>query len=164
MLNVNHLQEYIIDPTLEHLGLYSLAASELMLGTAIQESRLTYLTQLDGDDDPYDDAIGLWQVERKTHDDIWDNWLRYRGDLVTRVTQISVRQTADEMLWNLYYACAMARIHYRRVKEALPPAGDREGQAVYWKTHYNTHLGAGGVQEYVENWERYVKPQLRKAV
>ena len=159
MLNVNQLRDYIIDPTLEHLGLYSVAASELVLGTAIQESHLTYIKQLGGGP-----ALGLWQMEPSTHEDIHWSWLKYRQDMADKVMRLCQQPVSEEMIWNLRYACAMCRIHYRRVKEALPPAGDREGQAVYWKTHYNTHLGAGGVQEYVENWERYVKPQLRKAV
>ena len=33
--------------------------------------------------------------------------------------------------------------------EALPEAGDIEGQGQYWKTHYNTPLGKGTVTKYV---------------
>jgi hypothetical protein len=25
--------------------------------------------------------------------------------------------------------------------------------ASYWKEHYNTYLGAGTVEEYIENWQ-----------
>ena len=39
MIDIDQFKEYVIDPTLETLGLYSVAASELLLGTAIQESR-----------------------------------------------------------------------------------------------------------------------------
>ena len=33
--------------------------------------------------------------------------------------------------------------------EALPEAGDLEGQAAFWKQHYNTPLGAGTVGKYM---------------
>ena len=35
-----------------------------------------------------------------------------------------------------------------RQPEALPEAGDIEGQAAFWKQHYNTPLGAGTVSKY----------------
>ena len=51
---------------------------------------------------------------------------------------------------NDLYACAMCRIHYQRVREPLPDADDLEGQAAYWKAHYNTPLGAGTVEHFIE--------------
>lgn len=54
---------------------------------------------------------------------------------------------------NLIYATAMCRVHYRRVPEPLPPAGDLEAQAAYWKAHYNTAAAAdaGTVARFVED-------------
>jgi hypothetical protein len=43
---------------------------------------------------------------------------------------------------NLAHATAMCRVHDRRAPEPLPPAGDLEAQAAYWKAHYNTAAGA----------------------
>jgi hypothetical protein len=59
------------------------------------------------------------------------------------------------MIHNLHFAAAMCRIHYYRVPEALPEAGDISRQAEYWKAHYNTPLGAGTEQEYLTNWYKY---------
>jgi len=50
--------DLIIEPTLEELGMFSAAASELVLGTAIQESRLTYIKQLGTGP-----ALGVCQME-----------------------------------------------------------------------------------------------------
>ena len=54
----------VICPALEKLSLWSPSAEELVLGTAIVESGLTYLKQ--HGDGP---ALGLWQVEPATHDE-----------------------------------------------------------------------------------------------
>ena len=48
----------------------------------------------------------------------------------------------------------MARIHYLRVPEALPAADDVVGLAAYWKRYYNTELGAGTVEKFVESYQR----------
>jgi hypothetical protein len=45
----------------------------------------------------------------------------------------------------------MCRVHYRRVREPLPPAGDVEAQAGYWKAHYNIDAGAGTVARFIED-------------
>jgi len=151
-----HLLSYVITPVLEHLTgaalrggrtavLDTLAAHQLLLGTAIQESRLLYLRQLGSGP-----ALGLWQMEPATHDDIWANYLRYHPDLAAKVEALSCRLWpigATQMQGNLYYACAMARCLYFRVPDLLPAAGNVKGLVGYWKSHYNTPLGAGTVEK-----------------
>jgi hypothetical protein len=44
----------------------------------------------------------------------------------------------------------MCRIHYLRVPEVLPAANDWPGFAAYWKNHYNTWLGAGTVDGFLQ--------------
>lgn len=152
MIDIDQFRDLVIEPTLEHLGLYSVAATELVLGTALQESRLTYIKQLGNGP-----AVGLFQMEPATHKDIWENFLRYRSDLTDKVRELAgqvATPAPEEMIWNMRYACAMCRVHYRRVREPLPTAGDRPSQAAYWKQHYNTPLGRGTQTEYIENWER----------
>ena len=160
MIDIGQFREYVIKPVLEGMELYSLAAEELLLGTAIQESRLTYLKQLGGGP-----AMGVFQMEPATHDDIWENYLEYHQNLAADVACYTLNCIADriyasELLGNLYYAAAMCRVHYFRVSEALPAAGDLEGQAAYWKQYYNTPMGAGTVDEYIENWNKYVGEDL----
>ena len=40
---------------------------------------------------------------------------------------------------NLLYGAAGCRLCNYRLPEPLPEAEDIEGQAAYWKLHYNTH-------------------------
>jgi hypothetical protein len=151
MLDIPQFRQYILQPALEDIGLYSLAAEELLLGTAIQESRLTYLKQLGGGP-----AVGVFQMEPATHDDIWENYLQYHQELSDLVRTIEDSVDAAYMISDLCYAAAMCRVHYYRVSEALPDAGDTITQAAYWKEYYNTPLGAGTAQEYLENWNKYI--------
>ena len=151
MINVPQFIVHVIRPTLARLDLGDgRATEELLLGTAIQESRLQYLHQLGGGP-----AKGVFQMEPATYRDIWTNYLAYKTDLAMAVNTLSVHgaQGLEQLEGNLYYACAMARVHYRRVPAALPEQGDLEAQAAYWKEYYNTFLGAGTVEEYIENYQ-----------
>lgn len=153
MIDPKQLRAEVIRPVLEHLGLGGDAAEELLLGTAIQESRCgTYLRQLGGGP-----ALGVFQMEPATHDDIWDNYLRYQLQLAGKVGALLAPwpDRAPQLVGNLAYATAMARVHYRRVPAALPAAGDLLAQARYWKRWYNTPLGAGTPEEYIAAWRRF---------
>jgi len=152
MIDIEQFRTLIVRPTLIDMGLHSEAAENLLIGTAVQESTLTYLKQIGGGP-----ALGVYQMEPATHDDIWANYLAYRDDLADTVRELSWGEpTAERMVWDLRYATAMARIHYKRVPEALPPANAISSLGAYWKDHYNTTLGAGTAQEFIENYQRHV--------
>lgn len=150
-LDEEQLVELIISPVLQHMNLHSPEAVQLLLTTAKTESRLRYLKQLGGGP-----ALGLWQMEPATHDDIWENYLAYREVMANSVLAFSFDSDdlavphAKQMIGNLWYACAMARVHYMRIPEALPRADDLLGQAQYWKAYYNTSAGAGTVDGFMQ--------------
>lgn len=148
-LDPHQLRDLIIRPTLKRLNLWSEAAEELVLGIAIQESDLHYLTQLGGGP-----ARGLWQMEKATHDDIWENFLNGRVKLALNILGPYPKPDHARLAWDLAYACAMCRAHLLRCPGELPPAGDINGQAKYWKQYYNTPLGAGTTKKYIDNWHR----------
>ena len=76
MFRADQFCEYVIQPALESIGMYSEPAEQLLLGTACAESNLgTYLHQVGGP------ALGVFQIEPATHTDIWENYLLYRGEL-----------------------------------------------------------------------------------
>jgi hypothetical protein len=149
-LSAKQLNELVIRPALEAVELYSPAAAELVLGTACQESNLKYLHQLGAGP-----ACGLWQMEPATHDDLWANFINARPKIREPLRGLSLIADPDEMVWNLLYAAAMCRVHYYRVKEKLPAVGNIRAQADYWKKYYNTALGAGTVEQYLENWRKF---------
>lgn len=157
-VNKDQLRRLIIE-TLKEAGNYrnkpllSDDAVELLIGTAAQESHLgEYLYQLEGGP-----ARGIFQMEPKTLDDIWNNFLQYRVDLTFIVSSSCLESMDDEeLVWNMKYAIIMARIHYLRAPEALPSKDDVDGMAKYWKKHWNTEDGKGTVQEFIDNYGRYV--------
>ena len=69
------------------------------------------------------------------------------GGKVLDIVDVVVK--AKDESTNLMYGAAVCRLCYYRKAEALPEAGDIEGQGQYWKTHYNTPLGKGTVTKYV---------------
>ena len=153
MLNILQFRMNVVRPVLEAISGHSMAAENLVLGTALQESNLHYLRQL-----AEGPARGLFQMEPATHDDIWDNYLAYRNELAGQVSAFLVpgRDRVEQLVWNLGYACAMCRVHYQRVPEPLPDATDIQGLAAYWKRHYNTAQGKGTIQEFAEKFEQAI--------
>lgn len=145
MLDIEQVRLQIVRPTLNLLDLGGKAAEELVLGTALTESNLTYLKQVGAGP-----ALGLWQMEPKTHDDIWLNFLPYKAELRAKIILLTrIGNRVQQLVGNLEYACALARVHYYRVAEPLPVAGDLNGQANYWKKYYNTVGGAGSPEHFI---------------
>ncbi|KZC99678.1 MULTISPECIES: hypothetical protein [unclassified Thalassospira] len=154
MIDASQLRLAVIRPVLKEAGVWSQAAENLVLGTAAQESCCgKYLVQLKGGP-----ARGIFQMEPRTLDDIYDNYLSYRDDLRGTVDAwlIGAIDKAENLTVNLAYAALMCRVHYLRRAEPLPKADDVRGMAVYWKRYYNTVHGKGTEQEFVENYERYI--------
>ncbi len=145
-MDPEHFRIYVIRPTLERIALWSQSAENLLLGTALTESGgLKWLHQLGGGP-----ALGLYQMEPATHDDHWQNFLAYRPGLRERVESVlAPGDKLDQLMTNLAYATAMARVHYLRDPEPLPAADDIEAMAHYWKRVYNTEAGAGTVGKFV---------------
>lgn len=145
----------IDDATGRKYKLFSEAAVELLLGTALKESGgLRWRVQLSGGP-----ARGLFQMERATYDDIWTNYLAFRPPLSDAIklacTPAGGALSFDQITQDDAYAALMARLKYLRVPAALPPAGDLQAQAQYWKTYYNTNLGKGTAAGYVTTWKTY---------
>ena len=145
-IHPGHLREYVIRPVLRSLDLYSEAAEELLMLTAATESLCgRYLHQVGGP------ALGIFQMEPRTHNDIHTNYLSYRPGLARLVAEYG--HTANQLAGSLNYATAMARIHYLRVPAPLPSPGDVDGLANYWKTYFNTSAGAGRPETAVRHYQ-----------
>lgn len=141
-LDLSDLKVRVIVPALARIGMDGAAAVNLLAGTALVESGCRRLVQDGGGP-----ALGLWQMEPFTHDDIWNTFLpggRMNG-VVTAL--LSMRgnwpPASGQMTGNAFYACAMARLKYYRAPDPLPAASDAAGMCGLWKRIYNTSLGAG---------------------
>ena len=154
VLNAKQHRELVIKPTLLEIELWSPAAEELVFGTAIVESRLSFIRQLGGGP-----ALGLWQIEPDNHREGYENFLEYREGLYDQVLSLSAPgQTFEENLTsNMQYGAAICRLCYYRAPEALPDEGNLKGHARYWKRYYNTPLGAGTEGKYIAEVEEKLR-------
>lgn len=147
MFDIKQFREKIIRPVLHGLGMWNEYAEELMIGTAAAESAGgTYLMQQNNGP-----AVGIFQMEPKTHDDIWQRWLPNHPAIASNLMQscmMSMKPRADMMLYNLFYATAMARLEYYRNSSDQIPA-EVEKQAEYWVKYYNRG-GSGTIEKYLE--------------
>lgn len=145
----------VIRPSLTSISGWSAAAEQLLLGTAIHESSgFRYRKQIRGP------ALGLFQMEPVTHDDIWKSFLRYRSSLGSKVSALLSSPNADklyELEFNDKYASAMARMKYLRSGAPLPLLNDIPAMANYWKRFYNTPLGKGTPAQFIRSWKELMK-------
>ena len=141
-----NIRKDVIEPVVEVLG-GGHAAVELLYYTGLAESGYRVTKQVGGP------ALGYWQMEPATYQDIVDNFFHYRPELFGKVVEVA------ELVGRLYsvydletnhkLACAMARVHYLRVPAPLPPPGELASQAAYWKEYYNTVKGKGSVEHFL---------------
>ena len=134
----------LIERTLKEYGLYSEAATNLLLGTAAQESSFgKYLRQLNNGP-----ALSIFQIERPTF-----NWLKDTFKKKFKLDDVEF----EEIEWNLKKAIVFCRLRYFVVPHPLPDADDINALAAYWKKYYNTALGAGKIEEFISNYKKYVE-------
>lgn len=130
MLDVQQFKTEIIVPTLEafeEFGLYSEAAINLMLGTALTESKLSALLQYGGGP-----ALGLFQIEPPTLEDIYKRYLQRENkkELLKKVHLfMTARDIHEQVISNMSFAVIMARVLYLMVRSPLPAYDDVEALA-----------------------------------
>jgi len=165
VINPKDLKKHVIEPTLKYLDMYSDSAVNLLLGTAAVESDLGYYLRQKGCEGDTG-AFGIYQMELATHNDILQNYVAYRDWLAYDIDKfisddLQVNfDTRFHLISNLAYATAMARVHYYRVPAPLPDPDDKVGLANYWKDHYNSHLGKGTPEKFLEKYETLVLNHL----
>lgn len=168
-LSVAHFARYVVRDTLARLigpdapGIENESAVELLLGTAAQESGFRALDQFTGPGDTrLGPAYGLYQIEPFTRADVHASYLRHHPDLAGRVGRLLAPDpSADhQLVSNLAYATAIARLIYYRSPVRLAAPGDIAGHARVWKQVFNTAQGKGRVEDFVENYRRRVAPFL----
>lgn len=173
MYDVGQFRFLIVRPVLTALSLWSQEAEELIMGTAAAESRGgTYLKQLSGP------ALGCFQMEPSTHDDIWQHYFPHQTILVSKLIDYCrirecmardskglIKPPADIMIYHLTYSCAMARVLYHRRSPVVPK--DLEGQAAFFKKYYNTEAGKATESEYIKSYLSFLgndQEQIKKPV
>lgn len=152
LYNPNYLRQ-IIATVLQLMDMYSSTAAELLILTAAHESILGKKLCQEGGP-----ALGLYGMEPATLFDIYDEYLSRKTELsetLRQVTGISVPSLVG-LQFDPIYATAIARIHYWRKEEPLPPVGNLDALAAYAKKHWNTHAGKATPKKYLNDYRRLV--------
>ncbi|MDG3034195.1 hypothetical protein P7245_22470 [Vibrio parahaemolyticus] len=172
-MDYKQLLENVVRPVLKKAGLHSIEAEQQLMGTMAVESGGEYIVQIGSGI-----ARGLFQCEPATHKDIYKNYLVYREKYMEVATgfltciELDMMQATDgdsnamdeffdfvadnSLIGNLLYQVAICRIHYLRVSDPLPKAGDIQAMAAYWKEHYNTGGGKGDEQHFIDKFPGYL--------
>ncbi len=136
----------IVDDVLRALEMHSQDAFDLVMRTGMQESKFKYLEQLG--EGP---ALGFFQVEPATAEDIWVNYLMFKTSIRKNLALVAPLGTWRNVtiLSNIALQAALCRLKYRRDSDPIPES--IETQAAYWKRVYNTPAGSGTVEEFIDN-------------
>ena len=154
-MDINQFDSLVLVPSIKIAGLFSQSARVLMLGTALIESNLNYLKQLEGGE-----GLGIYSIEISTHNDI----KRY----LNRPERLKLKERClaaclytgfpsdDSLIHNLRYATIIARLKYYMQKENLPEPTDANGLALYHKKYYNTAKGLTDVSASIKIFEKII--------
>lgn len=135
-------------------------AITLVIATGLVESRFKYIRQLGTGP-----ARGFFQCEPQTALDNNLHYLKHRPKLMRKCAEstlvdLKYWQTGDEKTWskiletNIAAGIVHCRLKYWRVPKKMPNTG--EGMAKMWKDYYNTHLGAGHVEDFMDLYTKYL--------
>lgn len=154
MLDIAQFREFIIKPALHDLVLDSPEAEELLVFTcAVESLGGRYIKQIEGP------ALGIYQMEPRTYVDIWENYIKPRPSLFMIIgSNFDAHFMPDEqrLMYDLRFATAMARIHYARVREKLPPSNDVEAIWYYYKKYYNTSWGSAQKDSAINDYQNWI--------
>lgn len=154
-MQLSSIKHEIIAPTLKEIGLYSDTALNLVTGTGLVESGYRVTSQYGGGP-----ALGWFQMEPATHDDIWRNYLKYRPELSDAVSSLCSGENPSASLLrsNPSYAAAMCRVKYLRVPAPLPP-NNAVSLSLYHKKYYNTILGKANATKNIPLFQEAIDSQ-----
>ena len=133
MINRIQLREFIIEPALKSIDMYSGSAVMLLEITAAVESRLGYyIKQISGP------ALGIYQMEPETFWDTYVNNIVPRKLIKKILAATGYKSFAEPevMCRDLHFATIVARIHYSRFREPLPSNDDFNGLVEYYYKYW----------------------------
>ena len=155
-ISEKQLREFVIEPVLQEVNLYSKAAENLLILTYACEgiiNNVSYIKQTKGP------ALGVIQMEPATHKWMRD-YISARSSLLMKVVEWIINTGGyheERLIYDLKYAFLMCRMRYLVVPEGLPNENDIHGLASYWKKYYNTVHGKGTVSGAITKYNSYVR-------
>lgn len=132
------LTRWVIQPTLQRIGVTHPMACTLLLATAAQESALGSHLKAAGQR-----GLGIYRIHSLTHRHVWDAYLAQQPELASIVRGLAsqhdfLSQPHAELTTNLSYATAIAWFVYARNNDfELPDNATAEQLARLWKRFYH---------------------------
>lgn len=119
-------------------------ARELLMMVCAHESHLgTYRKQVGGP------ALGIFQMEPDTFNDLMENYLKYRPELMALVKG----RKPEELVEDDVLAITMARLLFFRAPESIGKTP--EEWAALAKKRYNTVAGKATAEKYLSDYKKY---------
>lgn len=159
-IDPKQLKTFIILPILKLMDLDDESSINLIMGTAAQESQMGAYIRQHGFKYDKNGAFGIYQIELFTHDDIVYRYLaQNKPNLFSLCNRLKIPVLTDiqNLIGNFYYATAICRAKYLMIPEKLPKKDDIQGLANYWKKYYNTQDGKGTENEFINNYNKFIK-------
>lgn len=154
IFTADDLRHLVIRDTLHYLNDWSLAAENLLLGTAAQESGL-------GGGWNKGRRVGLYHITPAMHRAVWDKYLINNPQLASDVRGIAgqhsfLRAPHGELVTNLKYATAIAWMIYRRSNQKLSEANNLVELGKFWHRYFHPK-SEGTVADFVKNYQLLVQ-------
>jgi hypothetical protein len=123
-------------------------AKEMIIETAIAETGLGQI-----EDKTVGAGMGITQFDEMPFNDIRDRCVKSRPKILKDLgVDISLVHW-DDLRYNQFLALLFTRLLYWLKGDPIPET--IEERAAYWKLHYNTKLGKGTVEHYLEMNRKY---------
>ena len=149
----DEFRQLIVRDTLRSIDEWAPAHENLLLGTAVQESRLGLSLKRGR-------LLGIYHISPSTHRSVWDKYLIHNPDMASRIRGMAgqhsfISDPHGELITNLKYATAIAWLIYRRADEALPADDDIPGLARYWHRHFRAKASTSQA-DFIASYQHYI--------
>ena len=99
-------------------------------------------------------ARGVFQMEKATHDDIWQNFINFNKNLKSGILEMGFGKTWPEVENNDTYSAIMSACMFARFQAKNPVPKDLEAMAKHCKRFYNTEAGKATAEKYLNDYKK----------
>lgn len=167
-MNYEQYKTYVIRPSLKAINLWSEDAEALIFGTALVESRLRYIVQLNMQETG---AAGFLQIEMPTAKWLCREYIPRKEAIdkaiasflwpwnrdTLRMSDLSDISLRELLLYDLRVGVILARMKYYSIPQPLPAKNNVAAMGEYWKKYYNASPNGLPASEFVKLYKDAVR-------
>jgi len=132
-------------------------AFTIMLGTCATETHCGTFP----DRHPEKLGVGVGQCDKIALVDVQQHIRPHDRETLSQIGYNIDKVVLSDLAHDPLLALAIMRLVYKRKTEPFPECNDIQGQARYWKEHYNTDAGAGDEDKYVRDFHLYAPSEFQ---